>query len=179
VPNWREIDNSLEWRQWLAGHHDLSNCTRQQLLSDALARGDAARVARFFRDFRSRTQPRNDRTRSKLPSAANAKRRNLEWALDRAVPNWRELNNDPQWLAYLGQTHTFSNCSRQTHLDEAVASGSVHRVIAFFKDFLALKSATTRPAPPPPRVAARQTYLQPQRHRQCFARLHERRVQGS
>jgi len=51
VPNWREIDNSLEWRQWLAGGHDLSGCTRQQLLNDALARGDAARVARFFRDF--------------------------------------------------------------------------------------------------------------------------------
>ena len=24
VPNWREIDNDLEWRQWLAQPHDLS-----------------------------------------------------------------------------------------------------------------------------------------------------------
>src|SRR5262245_53144214 len=98
----------------------------------------------------SRTQPRNDRTRSKLPSAANAKRRNLELALDRAVPNWRELNNDPQWLAYLGQTHTFSNCSRQTHLDEAVASGSADRVIAFYRDFQRSQAVAARPAPPPP-----------------------------
>ena len=35
----------------MAGGHDLSGCTRQQLLNDALARNDAARVASFFRGF--------------------------------------------------------------------------------------------------------------------------------
>jgi len=51
VPNWREIDNSPEWRQWLAQPHELSGRTRQQWLSDALAKGDAHRVASFFRGF--------------------------------------------------------------------------------------------------------------------------------
>ena len=51
VPNWREIDNSPQWRQWLSDPHELSGHTRQQWLNDAMARGDAARVASFFRGF--------------------------------------------------------------------------------------------------------------------------------
>ena len=51
VPNWREIDNSPQWRQWLTDPHELSGHTRQQWLNDAMARGDAARVASFFRGF--------------------------------------------------------------------------------------------------------------------------------
>ena len=51
VPNWREIDNSPEWRQWLLFPHELSGRPRQQWLDDAMARSDAARVASFFRGF--------------------------------------------------------------------------------------------------------------------------------
>jgi hypothetical protein len=51
VPNWREIDNSPQWRQWLTDPHELSGHTRQQWLNDAMARGDAARVASFFRGY--------------------------------------------------------------------------------------------------------------------------------
>src|SRR5215831_17988826 len=51
IPNWREIDNSPGWRQWLTAPHEMSGHTRQQWLSDAMARGDAARVASFFRGF--------------------------------------------------------------------------------------------------------------------------------
>ena len=51
VPNWREIDNSPQWRQWLAQPYELSGHTRQQWLNDAMAKGDAHRVASFFRGF--------------------------------------------------------------------------------------------------------------------------------
>jgi len=77
-------------------------------------------------------------------------RRNLEAALDREVPAWREILTTPGWATWMVGTHLYSDRSRQSHLDEAVASGNVYRVAQFFKDFLALKSATTRPAPPPP-----------------------------
>src|SRR5262249_57965641 len=36
IPNWREIDNSLEWRQWLAPPHEMSGRTRRQWLDDAM-----------------------------------------------------------------------------------------------------------------------------------------------
>jgi len=51
VPNWREIDDSPAWRQWLLSPHELSGRTRQQWLDDAIARGDAHRVVSFFRGF--------------------------------------------------------------------------------------------------------------------------------
>ena len=76
-------------------------------------------------------------------------RRNLERALDREVPDWRQINKDPQWIGWLSGTHLYSDRARQFHLDDAVASGNVHRVAAFFRDFQQMKAATTRPAPPP------------------------------
>ena len=81
-----------------------------------------------------------------------AQRRKLESALDREVgPEWRQLNNDPQWIGWLVGTHLYSNLSRQHHLDAAVASGNVHLVAQFFKDFIAQRNATQpRPAPSPP-----------------------------
>ena len=83
--------------------------------------------------------------------AAVAQRRNLEAALDRTIPEWREIQNDPWWIGWLTTTHLYSDRARQFHLDDAVASGSVHRVAQFFKDFIAQRDATQpRPAPPPP-----------------------------
>jgi hypothetical protein len=109
-------------------------------------------------------------------------RRQLELELDREVPDWRQINNDPQWIGWLSGTHLYSDRARQFHLDDAVASGNVHRVAQFFKDFIAQRNATQpRPASTAmglPGVAARQTYLQPQRHHRGFPRLHARRVQG-
>jgi len=83
-------------------------------------------------------------------------RRNLEAALDREVPEWRQINNSPGWLGWLSGTHLYSDRARQFHLDDAVASGNVHRVAQFFKDFIAQRNATQpRPAPPPPQWGSR------------------------
>jgi hypothetical protein len=80
-----------------------------------------------------------------------ARRRQLEQALDYEVPNWREVLTTPGWIGWLSGTHLYSDRSRQSHLDEAVASGNVYRVAQFFKDFIAQRDATQpRPAPPPP-----------------------------
>ena len=76
--------------------------------------------------------------------------------VDREIPNWRQINNDPQWIGWLSGTHLYSDRARQLHLDDAVASGSVHRVAQFFKDFIAQRDATQpRPAPPPPQWGSR------------------------
>jgi hypothetical protein len=78
-------------------------------------------------------------------------RRNLERALDREVPAWREILATPGWATWMVGTHLYSDLSRQHHLDAAVASGNVYRVAQFFKDFIAQRDATqSRPAPPPP-----------------------------
>ena len=75
VPNWREIDNSLEWRQWLTDPHELSGHTRQQWLNDALAKGDATRVASFFRGFlREAGQPPQGQQQQQQRQAAGGQR---------------------------------------------------------------------------------------------------------
>jgi hypothetical protein len=48
-------------------------------------------------------------------------RRNLDAAVERAVPNYREIDRDPRWQALL---------------NIAIADGSVNRVAALFRGFL-------------------------------------------
>jgi hypothetical protein len=51
LPNWREIDNSPQWRQWLLFSDPYNKRPRQSLLNEAIAAGDATRVLSFFRGF--------------------------------------------------------------------------------------------------------------------------------
>jgi hypothetical protein len=51
MPNFREIDRDPRWLQWLTGRDALSGQIRQQLLDDAVAKGNAGRVIAFFRGF--------------------------------------------------------------------------------------------------------------------------------
>jgi len=51
IPGWKEIDNSIRWRQWLLLPDLYSGRIRQQLLNDAIQAADAVRVSSFFRGF--------------------------------------------------------------------------------------------------------------------------------
>jgi exonuclease VII large subunit len=44
VPNFREIDRDPRWLQWLTGRDALSGQIRQQLLDDAVAKGNAGQL---------------------------------------------------------------------------------------------------------------------------------------
>ena len=89
VPDWRTIDNSLEWRQWLAQPHELSGRTRQQWLDDAMARGDAHRVASFFRGFlQARTTIGGSRVQQ-APSAPTGKPTYTRAQITRASEDYR------------------------------------------------------------------------------------------
>jgi|SRR5262249_53106035 len=68
---------------------------------------------------------------------ARQTKHNLDQALDGAVPNWREVNQHPSWLAWLQERDVFSREKRQRLLDDAVAKGDANRVIAIFNGFLA------------------------------------------
>lgn len=51
VPNWREINKNPRWLQWLRLPDVYSSRLRQQLLNEASAAGDTARVISFFKGF--------------------------------------------------------------------------------------------------------------------------------
>lgn len=59
VPDWMTVNDDPEFHKWLAEHDELTGYQRQELLSQAEKRKDAARVARFFDAFKktqSKTQ---------------------------------------------------------------------------------------------------------------------------
>src|SRR5215468_8534731 len=51
VPNWRQINASEEFHNWLLLPDTFSGVIRDRLLKDAARSGDASRVANFFRGF--------------------------------------------------------------------------------------------------------------------------------
>ena len=67
APNWREINRNPRWLQWLQEIDSLSGRTRQQLLNDATAAGDAPRVIAFFRGFQQEVGQAPGRARPARP----------------------------------------------------------------------------------------------------------------
>ena len=51
LPNWREINQDSRWKDWLPEPDVFSGVSKQQLLNQAFAAGDADRVLQFFRGF--------------------------------------------------------------------------------------------------------------------------------
>lgn len=80
--------------------------------------------------------------------------------LTREVPNWREVNKDPRFLAWLRKPNIYSGRSNQELLNEASRSADAQRVAAFFKGFLSEEKVTgqrpdpaaTSPLPTAPRT---------------------------
>ena len=70
LPNWKEVDNSPQWRQWLLFSDPLNGRPRQSLLNDAIAKGETGRVLSFFRGFLAEAdqQPQGQQHASSAPT---------------------------------------------------------------------------------------------------------------
>jgi hypothetical protein len=66
VPTFRAINRDPRWLQWLAGRHEYSGFTRQQLLDDAAQTGNVHRVVSLFRSFQQAVAA--GRTTTDLPA---------------------------------------------------------------------------------------------------------------
>jgi hypothetical protein len=51
LPDWRRINQDQDWKDWLAQPDIYNGTSRQLLLNQAFAAGDADRVLQFFRGF--------------------------------------------------------------------------------------------------------------------------------
>lgn len=56
--------------------------------------------------------------------------------LDAALPNWKEINRNPKFLAWVGLRDPYSGGIRIDMMRAAHQSGDAQRVLAFFKGFL-------------------------------------------
>lgn len=73
----------------------------------------------------------------------------VEAALDGAIPNWRDLNqNDPIWDDWLNQVDVFSGRPRKQLITEAYQAGDSARTIAFFQSYLREQTAVSPPISP-------------------------------
>lgn len=62
-------------------------------------------------------------------------------SLDERLPNWRDVNTNPEFLDWLRLPDPYSGAIRHDMLKAAYAQGNAHRVSAFFNGFLAEEAA--------------------------------------
>ncbi len=66
--------------------------------------------------------------------------------LDKALPNWREINDSDEFVNWLQLTDEYSGLNRHSMLTKAWDNNETSRVLAFFKGFIA-EQATADPEP--------------------------------
>lgn len=69
-------------------------------------------------------------------------RKLLDERVEQAVPNYREIDQNPRWHNWLRLPDMLSGRIRQHWLNEAIAAANAPRVISFFRQFLAEEHAT-------------------------------------
>ena len=83
--------------------------------------------------------------------------------LDMKVPNWREINRDPNFKRWLSLRDIYSGVVRKQMLDAAYQAADAPRVLAFFTGFVqdeeivagnAAPAPQSQPVSPPPRQPA-------------------------
>jgi hypothetical protein len=67
---------------------------------------------------------------------ARESRLRLDQQVEAAIPNFREIDQDPRWHQWLLGIDPLNGRVRQQLLNDAIASGSFARVRAFFNGFL-------------------------------------------
>ncbi len=77
--------------------------------------------------------------------------------LDAELPQWRALNNNEKFIAWLDLPDGLSDAIRQNVLDEAVSRNDAAKVLRVFKGFLAEEAATAPRPQPVPASAPAQT----------------------
>jgi hypothetical protein len=73
VPDWRVVYANPAFARWLAQSDDYSGAVRSQLLRDAVAKGDAARIAAIYRGFQAEAGQPQYRSRQSRASATGGK----------------------------------------------------------------------------------------------------------
>jgi hypothetical protein len=91
-------------------------------------------------------EQQNTELQRRLAQEARAR---LDMRVEAAVPNYREIDEDPRWRRWLLGIDLLSGRVRQQLLNEAIASANAPRVISFFNGFLAEEAATGHSEPAP------------------------------
>lgn len=91
-------------------------------------------------------------TRQKVDSieerSAETERDRFEDGLTKRVKDWKVINEDPRFIAWLNEVDDFSGQQRTTLIHHAAAARDIERVAAFFTAFTKELPGGTPPVPP-------------------------------
>jgi len=68
-------------------------------------------------------------------------------ALTDAVPNWQEIDQDPQWLVFCGEEDESTGMTRQEIIDNAKARFDARPIIAQLRQYIAKQGFVQKPVP--------------------------------
>lgn len=118
-----------------------------------LAAEAAAQAAGEVRDELTPVKSKVDEVASQAEAVAtnqaNARRVAFMAELTKAVPNWREIDQDDAFQAFLAEHAPQTRTPRQKFLEEAYADGDVLAVAGFFNAFTASKAPAALPGSNP------------------------------
>jgi len=114
---------------------------------------------------------------------AQEARHRLDQQVERAVPNYREIDRDPAWHSWLLSIDALSGRQRQVLLNDAIAQGDAGRVIGFFRGFQREAGADTGEGAPPQQPRSRRVPMwgsdRPTYTRAQIAKLYEQHLRGA
>lgn len=120
--------------------------------------------APYIRELESKIEQLNGQVQGVGTVVTRDAKSKMYETLDREVPNWREMDNDPAFTDWLSLPDVLSGEMRYNLLQQALNACDTRRVLAFFKGFLAEEAALApvsaapapQPAPEQPRRDLRQ-----------------------
>jgi hypothetical protein len=80
-------------------------------------------------------------------SVVTSERDKMKVQLDAAMPEWRQINYDDQFMSWLALPDPFSGVIRHELLKSAYASNQSARVLTFFRAFVAEQATGSPPSP--------------------------------
>lgn len=76
--------------------------------------------------------------------------------LDSRLPNWRQVNADPDFGAWLDVPDRYTGATRRQILRDAYNKGDSERTLAFFEDYVTIRQGGQPPPSPPPQSPPQQ-----------------------
>lgn len=118
------------------------------LISRVSKRDVLPELEKRLKDVDSHVKQVDEKVAQNAESMAESKRRETLEALAAAVPNWEQQNEDPNFLAWLGENEPSVGVPRGRLLTDAFQSDDAQRVIWFFKGFQSENAAAATDATP-------------------------------
>jgi hypothetical protein len=106
---------------------------------------------------------------------AREARHRLDMQVEHLVPNYREIDRDPRWHAWLSEVDPLTGRVRQNVLNDAINAGSAARVKALFDGF----QREADQAAPTARTAFAASADKPTYTREQIGQLYERHRKGA